>query len=175
MLTTPVIQSLADRRRPQTSFDGAMDEPDIHTIQNKPTKSSLSSPMVLAQAEAAINLNRALPLLPEENTSSLAVRSDANSLNNSDTGHSPVSFTPRSSANNSVASSRQDFRNITRDLLLMVSTPEPQHAAVNALEPEKYNPANSDNNSETMGRMYVLLTLFSKTFVIVRSLRAYVQ
>ncbi|SLM40222.1 hypothetical protein LPUS_10967 [Lasallia pustulata] len=132
-----------------TSFDGAMDEPDIHDIQNKPTKSSLSSPMVPARAKATVNLNRALPPLPGGNTS---VRSDANSLNNLDTGHSPVSFTPRSSANDSVASSRQDFRNITRDLLI-VSTPEPQHAIVNTLEPEKYNPANSDNNSETMGRI----------------------
>ena len=106
--------------------------------------------------KAAIDLNRALPPLPEfpeENKSCLALHTGGSSLNHSDTAHSSVSSTLYSSANHSIASSKSDFRNITRDLLLTVPTPEPQYAIINTLEPEKYNPGNPENDRETMGKL----------------------
>ena len=144
--------------------DGANDDPDHNDSWNMPTGSSLSFLGVPSGVEAAVNLNRTLPPLPEETASRLALRTDAHSLNHSDTGHTSILSITESSANHSVTSSKHDFRNITRDLLAP-STPEPQHAIINTLDPEKYSPANLDINNRTMGKLYVIL-LSSRNFFV---------
>lgn len=128
-----------------------------------PTDSPMLLSVVPAGVKAAVNVNRDLPPLPVED--------NASSLNHSDTGYDYISSTLRSGADQSVVSSRHGFRNITRDLLLTGSTPEPQHAIVNTLEPEKYNPTNLSNNSEAMGKLYVTFTLSSKWSVTLLSLQ----
>lgn len=151
---THLFSISADRLHPQVFYDGAMDALEIHNTQNTPISVAPAGVIV------SVNLNRDLPPLPVENTSFLALPTDTSSLNHVDTGHSSVSSTSRSSANHSVVSSRHEFRNTTRDLLLTVPTPEPQHATVTTLEPEKYNPTNFSDNSGAMGKLYVTFTSY---------------
>lgn len=152
---TPLLSNSADKPPLQVFYDGAMDDPEIHNTQNTPIS------VAPAGVKVSVNLNRDLPPLPVENNTSFALRTDTSSLNHGDTGHNSVSSTPRSSANHSVVSSRHEFRDLTRHLLLTVPTPLPQHARVNTLEPEKYNPTKLSENSEAMGKLYVTFTSYS--------------